>query len=550
LGLVAHPQERVRLSALEAVRNIRIPFKTSQLREILLHEPHEPIREVTAWLLTQQPDHKSIELLYNEDVMVRKGAIMGLLHDNPAQPSALKALEAMFENQQPKSQRAALDIVEKHQLTAYQHFVEKATQHPHEQVVTEAIEAAGALKNPKMTQLLVAFLADKNHWRAAAQSLAQLGEIAVETLRNYPKNDQTPAFQRRMVAVCAQMQTEGAYGLLSQMATEGEVSVKTLALRALRNFPPTFRKGKVFEALLTDELQLAQRLLHAQNEALEADFRNSLAYEQEATLQRIFGVLMQLYDQEAIANTQISVLHSSKERRANSLELLENIVPRQVYGSLHALLDNVPDGEKIRQIDANLGVFAQNEPIKNYIFKHGTRYFTDWTIRLALRGVPPETLFQYPDLHIMSHVTASATVSITERVMVLKNTNLFAETPENVLSSIAPIMREVGFEEGQTIFKKSDLGSSMFVIYDGEIGIYDGQTLLATFGRGDVFGELALLDAEPRSAAAVVLSDAQLFRIDQNDFYDLMDERGEVMRNIIKMLCQRIRQQNVRLVAK
>jgi CRP-like cAMP-binding protein len=48
----------------------------------------------------------------------------------------------------------------------------------------------------------------------------------------------------------------------------------------------------------------------------------------------------------------------------------------------------------------------------------------------------------------------------------------------------------------------------------------------------------------------VVLSDAQLFRIDQNDFYDLMDERGEVMRNIIKMLCQRIRQQNIRLVAK
>jgi len=70
---------------------------------------------------------------------------------------------------------------------------------------------------------------------------------------------------------------------------------------------------------------------------------------------------------------------------------------------------------------------------------------------------------------------------------------------------------------------------------------------LACFGRGDVFGELALLDTEPRSAGVVALSDVQLFRIDQGDFYDLMDERGEVLRNIIKILCQRIRTQNTKL---
>jgi CRP-like cAMP-binding protein len=161
----------------------------------------------------------------------------------------------------------------------------------------------------------------------------------------------------------------------------------------------------------------------------------------------------------------------------------------------------------------------------------------------------PEKLFQYPDLQLMSHSSATATVSITERVMVLKNTDLFAETPENVLSSIAPIMKEVSYLEGQTIFEKGDLGTSMFVIYDGRVGIYDGGVQLATFGRGDVFGELALLDAEPRSAAVTTLSDVQLFRIDQGDFYDLMDERGEVLRNIIRILCQRIRNQNTKLRA-
>ena len=220
-----------------------------------------------------------------------------------------------------------------------------------------------------------------------------------------------------------------------------------------------------------------------------------------------------------------------------------------MYGGLHALLDDVSDADKIRLMDVQMGALKAKETVKDYILQKGPRHFTDWSIRLALRGMAPEKLFQYPDLQLMSHstATATATVSITERVMVLKNTDLFAETPENVLSSIAPIMKEIGYLEGQTVFEKGDLGTSMFVIYDGKVGIYDGGVQLATFGRGDVFGELALLDAEPRSAAVTTLSDVQLFRIDQADFYDLMDERGEVLRNIIRILCQRIRNQNTKL---
>jgi CRP-like cAMP-binding protein len=74
--------------------------------------------------------------------------------------------------------------------------------------------------------------------------------------------------------------------------------------------------------------------------------------------------------------------------------------------------------------------------------------------------------------------------------------------------------------------------------------VYDGDRLLATLREGDVVGELALLDAEPRSATVTALVDTVLFRIDQADFYDLMEERDEVMQNIIRMLCRKIRVQN------
>ncbi|TAF96267.1 MAG: Crp/Fnr family transcriptional regulator [Cytophagia bacterium] len=545
LDLLTHPNDRVRLSAIEAIRKIKIPLKATQLRNMIRDEQYPPIREKAAWLLSQQTETTGGELLYNSDLMIRKGAIQGLLDTQVAHKSALTALEAMSQNPHPSSQLAALDIVAARQLTQYSNFIKTAFQHDNEQVVTSAIKTAGIWAQPELTDLLINLLPHKKYGRAAVESLAQGGNEVVEALRNKLQTKPSEVLQRRVVAVCGQMQSAEAYELLTELLPKSDVLLRTVTLQAFRNFPPTFKKKAVFEALLQDELQLAQRLLHAQAEPLDKDFKNSLQYEQEATIQRIFAVLMQLYDQDTIASTQISVLHSSRERRANSLELLENIVPRQVYGSLHALLDNVAEIEKIRLMDAQMGVFVANQTTQHYVLHHGTKYFTDWTIRMALRGLPPEILFQYPDLKLMN--LANTTVSITERVMVLKNTSLFAETPENVLSSIAPIMREVSFEEGQTIFKKGDLGTSMFVIYDGEVGIYDGQMQLATFGRGDVFGELALLDAEPRSASVLAMSDLQVFRIDQADFYDLMDERGEVMRNIIKMLCQRIRRQNDKL---
>ena len=105
-------------------------------------------------------------------------------------------------------------------------------------------------------------------------------------------------------------------------------------------------------------------------------------------------------------------------------------------------------------------------------------------------------------------------------------------------------MKEVQYAEGQTIVQKGEVGTFMFIIHRGQVGIYDGDRQLATLSEGEVVGELSLLDAEPRSATVVAHTDLTLFRIDQADFYDLMEERDEVMQNIIRMLCRRIRTQN------
>jgi CRP/FNR family cyclic AMP-dependent transcriptional regulator len=133
---------------------------------------------------------------------------------------------------------------------------------------------------------------------------------------------------------------------------------------------------------------------------------------------------------------------------------------------------------------------------------------------------------------------------LIEKVLVLKSLNLFKDTPENILADLAPLMKEIQYEQGTEIFKEGDTGDSMYIIERGHIKIHKGNTTLAILKDKEVFGELSLLDADTRSATATADTDCTLYKIDQEPFYELLDERPEIARGFIKILCQRLRVMN------
>ncbi len=140
--------------------------------------------------------------------------------------------------------------------------------------------------------------------------------------------------------------------------------------------------------------------------------------------------------------------------------------------------------------------------------------------------------------------TNSEQLLLLEKVLLLKSLGLFKETPETILSELAPLMLEEEIEEGTTIFYEGEAGDCMYIIYSGEIRIHKNNTTLAVLKEKEVFGELSLLDAETRSATATANKDCLLFKIDQEPFYELIDTRPEVARGFIKILCNRLRQLN------
>jgi CRP/FNR family transcriptional regulator, cyclic AMP receptor protein len=99
---------------------------------------------------------------------------------------------------------------------------------------------------------------------------------------------------------------------------------------------------------------------------------------------------------------------------------------------------------------------------------------------------------------------------------------------------------------GTTLFLKGDPGMSLFAVCAGsvKIGVPSAAGRDAVFnvvGEGQVFGEIALLDGQPRTADAVAMTDCELMVIDRRDFLPLVQDRPELAVKLIELLCARLR---------
>lgn len=132
-------------------------------------------------------------------------------------------------------------------------------------------------------------------------------------------------------------------------------------------------------------------------------------------------------------------------------------------------------------------------------------------------------------------------MQLAQKVSLLKNTDIFRNTPETDLESIADILYEVTLKPGDAIFAKGDKGDCMYIIEKGSIRIHDGAYTFAFLKEMEVFGELSLLDAETRSASATCDEECLILKLEQQPFYEILSKDQEVLKGILKMLCRRIR---------
>lgn len=118
---------------------------------------------------------------------------------------------------------------------------------------------------------------------------------------------------------------------------------------------------------------------------------------------------------------------------------------------------------------------------------------------------------------------------------------LFANcTPEEV-SAIDAVAREHAFEPGQIIVNQGSAGQAFYLILAGRVEIVRDGGSLGTFGPGDFFGEMSLLDAAPRSATIRALEPTTCLMLSGWDFRSVLERHPSIAIKLLEVLSRRLR---------
>jgi CRP-like cAMP-binding protein len=128
----------------------------------------------------------------------------------------------------------------------------------------------------------------------------------------------------------------------------------------------------------------------------------------------------------------------------------------------------------------------------------------------------------------------------------LSNISIFEGLEAEELEHLSTLLRSRRYAKGEVIFHKGDVGTALYIVRKGEVAIRlsseDGkEAILSLLVRGDFFGELALLDDEPRSTDAVAREEVDLLSLQREDFRRFLDERPQVAIKLLAALSRLVR---------
>jgi len=132
-----------------------------------------------------------------------------------------------------------------------------------------------------------------------------------------------------------------------------------------------------------------------------------------------------------------------------------------------------------------------------------------------------------------------------EKIIVLNKVPLFSQLKTEDIHMISTIATEEAYEDGHTLFYEGDVGDKLFIVVSGAVHILKNQDgeekQLVTLKENDFLGELALFDAETRTATARCGSPCTFLVIERNDMEQLAHEYPAIAFGFIKVLISRMR---------
>jgi CRP-like cAMP-binding protein len=134
----------------------------------------------------------------------------------------------------------------------------------------------------------------------------------------------------------------------------------------------------------------------------------------------------------------------------------------------------------------------------------------------------------------------------------LSGIELFSELNEQELTEVAALAQVRSIPRDTTIFHEGDTSDAIFVVVKGRVKIVTTSTdgkefILTVLGAGQIFGEMALLEAASRSASVITVTAVEVLMISRSDFDHLLNSNPGISRKLMAILSRRLRRANSKM---
>lgn len=124
---------------------------------------------------------------------------------------------------------------------------------------------------------------------------------------------------------------------------------------------------------------------------------------------------------------------------------------------------------------------------------------------------------------------------------------LFRGCSDDVIAQLADVTAESAFGSDQPIVQQGQIGNGLYIIVSGEARIVSGGEELARFGPGDFFGELSVIDQQPRVASAYAVGATSCLALASWDLVSVLEREPRLAMNLLTELASRLRRADERL---
>jgi CRP-like cAMP-binding protein len=127
------------------------------------------------------------------------------------------------------------------------------------------------------------------------------------------------------------------------------------------------------------------------------------------------------------------------------------------------------------------------------------------------------------------------------KLELLRSIPLFAGLGDPEIVRLGQLADEIDVPAGKVLMRQGENGAEAFVISSGRVAVERDGRAVAERGRGEFFGEIALLSEGPRTATVTTLEPSRLFVLGHREFHALMDEQPAIRLQVLDKLARRLR---------